>query len=95
MRCSRVTISGCRTVGPETVATAFGGRRRSETASNSSNRLTSLNLGLSKPSAHRPATGDALHVLSAHRFYLERRDDLKTEAGRMKLLEELSGFRKN
>jgi hypothetical protein len=24
-----------------------------------------------------------------HRFFLERRDDLKTEAGRMKLLEEL------
>jgi hypothetical protein len=86
---------GCRPVGPETVATAFGGSRRAETASDSSNRLASLSLGLSEPSAHRLATGDALHVLSAHRFYLERRDDLKTEAGRMKLLEELSGFRKN
>jgi hypothetical protein len=35
MRCSHVTISGLRTVGPETVATAFGGSRRAETASNS------------------------------------------------------------
>ena len=66
MRCSRVTISGCRTVGPETVATAFGGSRRAETASDSSNRLASLSLGLSEPSAHRLATGDALHVLSAN-----------------------------
>jgi hypothetical protein len=33
MRCTRVTISGCRTVGSETVATAFGGSRRAETAS--------------------------------------------------------------
>ena len=66
MRCSRVTISGCRTVGPETVATALGGSRRAETAPDSSNRLASLSLGLSEPSAHRPATGDALDVLSAH-----------------------------
>src|ERR1700733_4320983 len=64
-RCSRVTISGCRTVGPETVATAFGGSRRADTASNSSNRQASLSLGLSEPSAHRLATGDALHALSA------------------------------
>ena len=68
MRCSRVTISGCRTVGPETVATAFGGSRRAETASDSSNRLASLSLGLSEPSAHRLATGDALHALSAGRI---------------------------
>ena len=27
-----------------------------------------------------------------HRFFLERRDDLKTEAGRMELLEELVGI---
>jgi hypothetical protein len=70
MRCSRVTISGCRTVGPETVATAFGGSRRAETASDSSNRLASLSLGLSEPSAHRLATGDALHVLSADALHL-------------------------
>jgi hypothetical protein len=72
MRCSRVTISGCRTVGPETVATAFGGSRRAETASDSSNRLASLSLGLSEPSAHRLATGDALHVLWACRFAMRR-----------------------
>src|SRR3984885_4985848 len=65
MRCGRVTISGCRTVGPETVATGFGGSRRAETASDSSNRLASLSLGLTEPSAHRLATGDALLVLSA------------------------------
>jgi hypothetical protein len=63
MRCSRVTILGCRTVGPETVATAFGGSRRAETASDSSNLLASRSLGLSEPSAYRLATGDALHVL--------------------------------
>jgi hypothetical protein len=68
MRCSRVTISGCRPVGPETVATAFGGSRRAKAASDCSNRLASFSLGLSEPSAHRLATGDALHVLSAGRI---------------------------
>ena len=52
-------------VGPETVATVFGGSRRAETASDSSNRLASFSLGLSEPSVHRLATGDAQHVLSA------------------------------
>lgn len=44
---------------------AFGGSRRADTASDSSNRLASLGLGLSEPFAHRVANGDALHVLSA------------------------------
>jgi hypothetical protein len=69
MRCSRVTISGCRTVGPETEAAAFGGSRRAETASDSSNRLASLSLGSSELSAHRLATGDALRVQAALRIH--------------------------